>query len=208
MSIQWKDIAADVGKAAPILGTLLGGPAGAAVGGLVSMALGCANTPDAAQAAIASDPQAAEKLAEAQLNSKVQLQQIAATAAQAKMTNDLATFQAEVSDRQSARAMQNAPDWWIRPAIVLLLVAGAVALLVLVFLPSTNQTIKDPTATGIIGIIIGYWFKELASALAFYFGTTKDASETAKQIASFAVSPGSVTADAASTNTTVVNNAS
>ena len=38
--MEWKDVANVVGKAAPILGTLLGGPAGAAVGALVASALG------------------------------------------------------------------------------------------------------------------------------------------------------------------------
>jgi len=191
--LNWSSIKDVVGKAAPILGTLLGGPAGAAVGAIVSAALGCDNTPEAINNAIATDPAAAEKLAEAQLNAKVELQRLQAQAAQAQMASDLATFQAEVDDRKSARAMQNAPDWWIRPSIVFLLTAGAIAILVLMFLPGTRDVIKDPTATGMIGMLIGYWFKELQAALAFYFGATKDASETAKTIANFAVSPGAVT---------------
>ena len=43
--MEWKDLAADVAKAAPILGGLLGGPAGAAVGGLIASALGTSNDP-------------------------------------------------------------------------------------------------------------------------------------------------------------------
>lgn len=209
MGISWGDIAKDVGKAAPIIGTLLGGPAGAAVGGLVSAALGCENTPDAAQAAIAADPQAAEKLAEAQLNAKVQLQQLQAQAAQAEMANNLAVFQAETADRASARTMQNAPDWWVRPMIAVLLIAGAIAILVLIFLPGTGQVIKDPTATGMIGMLIGYWFKELQQCLAFYFGATRDAQETASKLANFAMSPGTVTSEpvpsGAITNQTINN---
>lgn len=61
--MDWKDIAATAGKFAPMVGTLLGGPAGAAIGSLVAVALGTANTPDAINAAIATDPQAALKLA-------------------------------------------------------------------------------------------------------------------------------------------------
>jgi hypothetical protein len=193
MSVTWKDLAQDVGKAAPIIGTLLGGPAGAAVGGLVSAALGCENTPDAAQAAIQADPQAAEKLAEAQLNAKVELQRLTAQSAQAQMANDLAVFQAEVADRASARSMQNAPDWWIRPLIVVMLIIGATAILILLFLPGTRDVIKDPTATGLIGMVIGYWFNELKASMAYYFGATKNADDTAKKIAAFAVSPGTVT---------------
>ena len=38
--MDWKDIAGTVGKAAPLLGTLLGGRAGAAVGSIIASALG------------------------------------------------------------------------------------------------------------------------------------------------------------------------
>lgn len=195
--MDWKSIAGTVAKVAPILGTILGGPAGGAVGGIIAAALGVENTPDAISNAIATDPMAAEKLKEAELNSKVQLQQIQADVAKAQMANDLDTYRAEASDRASARSMQNAPDWWIRPMIVLLLVFGAVAILVLMFLPGTRDVIKDPTATGMIGMLVGYWFKELQAALAFYFGATKEGTETAKQIANFAVTPGTVTAASA-----------
>ena len=37
--MDWKDVAGVVGKAAPILGGILGGPAGAAVGSLVARRL-------------------------------------------------------------------------------------------------------------------------------------------------------------------------
>lgn len=35
---------------------------------------------------------------------------------------------------------------------------------------------KDPTAAGTLGIMIGYLFNELKPALGFYFGMTNDAS--------------------------------
>lgn len=72
--MEWKDIAGIVGKAAPILGTLVGGPAGAAIGGLIGSVLGTVNTPDAISAAIATDPQAALKLAQYEGDNAVKLQ--------------------------------------------------------------------------------------------------------------------------------------
>jgi hypothetical protein len=62
--MDWKDIASTVGKAAPILGTLLGGPAGAAVGSIIASALGTGNDPAEVERAIAADPQALLKLRE------------------------------------------------------------------------------------------------------------------------------------------------
>ena len=44
--MDWKDIAGTVGKAAPLLGTLLGGPAGGAVGAIIASALGTGGSAD------------------------------------------------------------------------------------------------------------------------------------------------------------------
>lgn len=65
----WDSIKDTVGSVAPIAGSLLGGPAGGAVGSLIASALGVDNTPDAVAAAIKADPQAAVKIrqVEAQL---------------------------------------------------------------------------------------------------------------------------------------------
>lgn len=58
----WESIKDTVGKIAPVAGTLLGGPAGGAVGGLIASALGVDNDPDAVAQAIKTDPSAALKL--------------------------------------------------------------------------------------------------------------------------------------------------
>lgn len=104
--MEWKDVAASVGKFAPLVGTLIGGPAGAAIGGLVAAALGTAGTPDAINAAIATDPNAALKLAQFQSDNAVKLQamvyahadnQLAADTSQMQTVN--ATMQAEDKTR-------------------------------------------------------------------------------------------------------------
>ena len=71
--MSWKDIASTVGKFAPIVGTVLGGPAGAAVGSLVSSALGVENEPQAVAKAIQADPQAALKLKQLQIDNQKML---------------------------------------------------------------------------------------------------------------------------------------
>jgi len=65
----WDSIKGTVGSVAPIAGSMLGGPAGGAVGSLIASALGVDNTPDAVAAAIKADPDAAVKIrqVEAQL---------------------------------------------------------------------------------------------------------------------------------------------
>ena len=197
MGISWKDIGEVVGKAAPIVGGLFGGPAGAVVGGLVSAALGVDNTPEAVDAALKADPEAMAKVIEIQTNAKVQLQQLAVQAEQNRLSAENAQYTAEANDRDSARkmAMARPDDWWIRPVIALSLLAGAMVIITFIFVPGTRDVIKDPIATGMLGTLFGFWFKELSQVMGFYFGATKEASDSTRKITEFAVAPGTVTAD-------------
>lgn len=82
MSDGWREIGAMVAKTgAPILGGLLGGPAGAIggtmVGKIIAAALGVEDTVDAIEAAIKLDPDAAVKLREAELRNQVELEKLA-----------------------------------------------------------------------------------------------------------------------------------
>lgn len=63
----WESIKDTVANIAPMAGTLLGGPAGGAVGGLIASALGVKNDPDEVARAIQSDPQAALKLRQVEM---------------------------------------------------------------------------------------------------------------------------------------------
>lgn len=192
--MDWKDIAGVVGKAAPIVGGILGGPAGAAVGGLVATALGTDSTPDAVSTALLADPQAAIKLKELETNSRVQLQQLAVTAEQNRLQAAAAQYAAEVSDRDSARKLAaQQPKDWIRPTITVLLVLGAAAIGYAILSGMAENLLRDATASLTVGTLIGYWFNELKQVLAFYFGTTGEAQMANADVRQFAVAPGTVT---------------
>lgn len=79
--MRWKSIANTVGKIAPVLGGLLGGPAGASVGTLIATTLGVENTPDAVSEALRINPEIAYKLAELESNQKVKLEELAVSVA-------------------------------------------------------------------------------------------------------------------------------
>jgi len=66
MSLTWADVGKAVGGIAPILGTALGGPAGAVVGSMIASALGTSATPDAVNTAMAADPTNAAKILQVQ----------------------------------------------------------------------------------------------------------------------------------------------
>lgn len=194
--MDWKDVAGVVGKAAPILGGILGGPAGAAVGGLISTALGTDPTPDAVSSAILNDPDAALKLKELEVNSKVELQRLSVTAEQNRLQAAAAQFSAEAADRDSARRLAaQQPRDWVRPTVTIMLLAGAVAIVWFVFSGMAEGLLRDATASLTIGTVIGYWFNELKQTLAFWFGTTGAAQHSDADIRRFAMSPGTVTLD-------------
>lgn len=92
--MEWKDVANAVGKFAPEVGTLLGGPAGAAVGSLVSAALGVGNSPDVVSQALATDPDAAVKLAQIKADNDVELKKLLFAHADNALAADTARIQA------------------------------------------------------------------------------------------------------------------
>ena len=66
MSLTWADVGKAIAGVAPILGTALGGPAGAIVGSMVASALGTDSTPEAVTQAMAADPTSAAKILQMQ----------------------------------------------------------------------------------------------------------------------------------------------
>lgn len=192
--MDWKDLAGVVSKAAPVLGGILGGPAGVAVGGLLATALGTDASPDSVSAAILRDPQAAIKLKELETNSRVQLQQLAVTAEQNRLQAAAAQHASQAADRDSARRLAaQQPRDWVRPAVTVLLLLGAAGIVFFVFSGMAEGLLRDATASLTIGTVIGYWFNELKQVLAFWFGTTGETQRANAEVRQFAVSPGSVT---------------
>ena len=74
---MWDNVKSILGTAAPIIGTLIGGPAGTAVGSLVASALGVENTPHAIEQELKNNPEALVKLKQLEFENQVQLKKIA-----------------------------------------------------------------------------------------------------------------------------------
>lgn len=206
--MDWKSIAVDVSKAAPILGGLLGGPLGAAGGSLVtkmvSSALGVPDDSDSVASALATDPTALEKLKEVESNNAVALQQLAVTQEQNRLLASNAQYSAEAADRDSARVLAaKQPNDYMRPLLALSIVALTGYTVVVVM--SGKPSGWNETVIALVSTMIGYIISELKSVFGFYFGMTKDAQAQGQAITAFATSPGSVTAQPAAP--VVVNNA-
>lgn len=97
MSWSWDGIKDTVGKAAPLLGSALGGPAGGAVGGLIASALGVEEKPDAVAKALESDPEAAIKLQELQQTHQRDLERMHLEAETARLSEINQTMRAEAT---------------------------------------------------------------------------------------------------------------
>jgi hypothetical protein len=115
MSLNWKDLAKDIGASAPILGTLIGGPAGAAIGTMVSSALGCANTPDDVKVALATNPDAAVKLAQIASDSKTQLQTLLVQSEANRLAADTAAINSVNTTMQAEDKADHWPTYSWRP---------------------------------------------------------------------------------------------
>lgn len=199
--MNWSDLKPIVAKAAPILGTLVGGPAGAAAGGLIAAALGVDSTPDAVSDALFKNPDAYVKLQEIEANNKVQLQQLSVTAAQNEMAHENEQLSIAAKDRDSARNMAIVTkDNFTKmlAGLVTLGFFGMLALLTFTEIPEANKPI--------LYIMVGSLGTAWATVMAFYFGTTKQSAEHSAvlnnqmaKITDFAVSPGSVTTPDATT---------
>lgn len=113
--MEWKDLMPMLGRIAPLAGTLIGGPAGGALGAMVANVLGVSNTPDAVRDAIATDPSAAIKLLQFESENRKQLQGMAFAHADNVLAADTARMQAVNATMQSEVKAEHWPSYSWRP---------------------------------------------------------------------------------------------
>ena len=73
---MWDNIKDIIGTSAPVIGTLLGGPAGGAVGSLIARTLGVADNPKAIEEALKNNPEALVKLRELENTKEIAILQM------------------------------------------------------------------------------------------------------------------------------------
>ncbi len=101
--MDWSKLKNIVAKAAPMLGTVLGGPLGGAAGSLIASGLGVEDDPDAVMAAL-QDPSAAARLKEIEMTNKVEIQRLVTQTVIAKEEGWTERYKAMVAaDGQSTR---------------------------------------------------------------------------------------------------------
>ena len=162
--MRFSDIGKTVAEFAPMLGGLLGGPAGAGVGSLIASAFGVENKPDAIQAAIKNDPNAAVKLREVELQNKADLERIT-----------LETTKVELLDKQQARTIHQHS---IMPALIVsVLTVGLIAFitaLMLLDIPEANVRLIDT--------LFGSYLTAWLGSLTYFTGTTRSSADKTHSI--------------------------
>lgn len=108
--MKWKDVGSKVAQYAPLLGGLLGGAPGTAVGGLVAAAFGTEAEPDKVLEAINSDPNAALKLREIETTHKTELERLHVQAEANRLSADTARIEAV---NATMRGEAQAKQWWV-----------------------------------------------------------------------------------------------
>ena len=151
---MWDNIKELIGTSAPVIGTLLGGPAGGAVGGLISKVLGVDNTPEAIELALMNNPDALVKIKELETSKELAILQaelenkridISSVIDNRKLDNEKDKM--FLSDKQSARSRQvDSEKATGKVDIALYVIAGVIVLaffasiLALIFITLDKQS--------------------------------------------------------------------
>ena len=106
---MWDNIKKIIGASAPVLGTLIGGPAGTAVGTLISKTLGVDNTPEAIELALRNNPDALLRIKELETSKELAILEAEHKARLSAIEDkrvDNEKDQMFLADKQSARSRQ------------------------------------------------------------------------------------------------------
>ena len=171
--MKWKDISKVIGSAAPIVGGLIGGPAGAGIGTAISQILGVANTPDAVVNALKTDPDALVKLKQYEIDHKYDLQKL-----------QLEAVKADLADVQDARNRQNQHEIATGKSDVNLYVLawtivagffGLIAIMMYVAIPAESNNI--------IYMLFGTLAAGFGSVMQYFFGSSKGSKDKTRLLA-------------------------
>ena len=174
--MTWKDIGDYVKKGAPLLGSVLGGPAGGAIGTLVSAAFGSEDDPEKLLSLLESDPEAVSKLKELELNHRERLEELNIEAAKVQLEES----KAYLADTQSARqreasVVQATGKKDVNLYILAWVVVGGFFILtgMLMLIPE----LEGRTNNAMVNILFGGLVSGFATVLGYFFGSSKGSSD-------------------------------
>lgn len=180
--MEWSSVVSAIGKAAPLIGSLFG-PAGTAVGALAgtgitlaARALGVEPTQDAVAQAIATDPQAALKLAQFEMEHKIELEKL-----------DIRRLEIEMADVQSARNRQvehekatGSTDYNLY-ILAWTIIGGFFGLTgMLLYFSYSGKPITDNT--GVLFMLLGTLSTAFGMVVGYFFGSSAGSQAKSEQL--------------------------
>lgn len=153
--MDWSKVGESIASYAPLLGGVVGGPAGSALGGVVASVFGVEPKPDLIMNAIKTDPEASVKLKAIELDNKVELQRLSIQIAES-----------EIKDKQNARKENKHSRM---PAI--LSVALSIVVVIIIYL--LFYTPIPENSEDVLFMLLGLVLKEWGGAMQYWFGTTR-----------------------------------
>lgn len=166
MKITWDNVKGLIGKGAPLIGSLIGGPAGGAVASMVASALGVEDTPSAIEAALKGDPDAMVKLKELELTHKTKLEEL-----------NLEDTRIRLADTQDARAAEVArmnaggSNKFMYSLACLVVTSFLAVVFTVLFVQIPEQSEK------IVYLMLGILGSEFGSIMRYFFGSSKGSSD-------------------------------
>ena len=167
--MDWSKVSSNIGGTAPLLASLIGGPEGpglAVAVTLLSHVLGTADDPRSIASAL-GDPEALDKVRQAERANAIQLQQLAVTAAQAQLTERIENARDAADDRRNTRDTGAAMRDWVPKVLAMAVTFGFFGILVLMALKSLPDTNRD-----LVNVILGSLGTAWISIIGYYFGTS------------------------------------
>ena len=180
--MDWGSIGKLIGVAAPIVGTALGGPAGAAVGSMVAGLLGVEDTPDAVASAIKADPNIVVKLKELE----VEAHRLELEATDKARLAELEAVRMQLADVTNARNRQVEHERATGKSDINLYVLAWVVVFGFFVLVGMTMFVKIEDSTGAVFMLFGTMATGFGMVLQYFFGSSASSSKKTTDLVNIA----------------------
>ena len=177
---MWDKIKELIGDSAPIVGGLLGGPAGVAVGGLISKALGVENNASAIEKELINNPDAFLKLKELEMSKEIAVLKSQYDNKVEDNRHEEHSVNLEVNDKQNARGSNHLYELqtdigkriFIQTSIIIPLLIMINVLLISYAADLKLGEAMISMVSTLIGIAINNAYRERQSMIEFLYGAS------------------------------------
>ena len=172
---MWDNIKELIGSAAPVVGTLLGGSAGNAVGELIAKTLGVDNTPEAIEKALIDNPDAYVRLKELEVSKELATLKAQLENKQEDNRHTESYVNAQVSEYSNSRNLQiealKQDDVFSKRFVYYFAAYWSLMATIYIFtitfmpIPETSTRFADTTLGFLLGTVI-------ATLIGFFYGNS------------------------------------